>query len=341
MSGKAVKKQKLTPGGEAERLVKQCAGVLKAMQRNPAAGPFLAPVDWRALKLPTYPKMIKTPMDLGTVETKLNGGKYATVADFAADVELIFNNAKIFNTEGSDIFELADGLARDFDGRMEAVPLGPLREGGGGGGGSSRGGGGGGFGENELAQCKALVRELRKHKDAAPFLEPVDWKVLGIPDYPTIIKRPMDLGTVVRRLDANQYNNVFEVADDVDLVWTNAMTYNMDDSWIHQLAKELKGYADGKWAPLLAAAGGGGGAADAPTELNFEMKLRLNQNANLLSSKDLYGMVGIVEENCKRAGDQSNPQEVEIDIDSLDLPTFLKVDKYVQDCLARAKKKSR
>ena len=137
MSGKAVKKQKLTPGGEAERLVKQCAGVLKAMQRNPAAGPFLAPVDWRALKLPTYPKMIKTPMDLGTVETKLNGGKYATVADFAADVELIFNNAKIFNTEGSDIFELADGLARDFDGRMEAVPLGPLREGGGGGGGSS------------------------------------------------------------------------------------------------------------------------------------------------------------------------------------------------------------
>ena len=67
MSGKAVKKQKLTPGGEAERLVKQCAGVLKAMQRNPAAGPFLAPVDWRALKLPTYPKMIKTPMDLGTV----------------------------------------------------------------------------------------------------------------------------------------------------------------------------------------------------------------------------------------------------------------------------------
>ena len=59
----------------------------------------------------------------------------------------------------------------------------------------------------------------------------------------------MDLGTVVRRLDANQYNNVFEVADDVDLAWTNAMTYNMDDSWIHQLAKELKGYADGKAAP--------------------------------------------------------------------------------------------
>ena len=100
MSGKAVKKQKLTPGGEAERLVKQCAGVLKAMQRNPAAGPFLAPVDWRALKLPTYPKMIKTPMDLGTVETKLNGGKYATVADFAADVELKPGRRRLRGVQG-------------------------------------------------------------------------------------------------------------------------------------------------------------------------------------------------------------------------------------------------
>ena len=33
--------------------------------------------------------------------------------------------------------------------------------------------------------------------------------------------------------------------------------------------------------------------------------------------------------------------QVEIDIDSLDLPTFLKVDKYVQDCIARARKKNK
>ena len=44
---------------------------------------------------------------------------------------------------------------------------------------------------------------------------------------------------------------------------------------------------------------------------------------------------------CRRAIDQSNPQEVEIDIDSLDLTTFLKVDKYVQDCIQRARKKSK
>ena len=91
-------------------------------------------------------------------------------------------------------------------------------------------------------------------------------------------------------------------------------------------------------APLVAAAREAG---DVPHELTFEMKRQLNENAALLSSKDLYGMVGIVEDSCKRAIDQTNPQEVEIDIDSLDLHTFLKVDKYVQDCIARARKKSK
>lgn len=45
--------------------------------------------------------------------------------------------------------------------------------------------------------------------------------------------------------------------------------------------------------------------------------------------------------SCKKALDQTNASEVEIDIDTLDLQTFLKVEKYVQECLARQKKKSK
>jgi len=328
------KKQKLTPGGEADTNNKKCQNVLKAMQRNPRAGPFLMPVDWKALKLPQYPKMIKTPMDLGTVEGKLLAGTYKTVRDFADDVRLIWSNACTFNTEGSDVFELATQLSMDFEGRLDGMPMsGTLRESGGGGGGGGRGG----MQPDELSACKAALKEIRKHKDATPFLDPVDWKALDIPDYPTIIKRPMDLGTVMQRLEGNQYSSPADLAEEITLVWSNAMHYNVDDSWIYQSAKTLKGFADKKMAPLL---GKGGGGGSEPTELTFEMKQRLNDNANLLSSKDLYGMVGIVEENCKPAVDQSNPAEVEIDIDSLDLPTFLKVDRYVRDCIMRAKKKA-
>lgn len=78
------------------------------------------------------------------------------------------------------------------------------------------------------------------------------------------------------------------------------MRYNMDGSHIFDVASKLKILADGKFEPILPMDGG----ADAPKELTFEMKHQLNTNANLLSSKDLYGMVGIVEDNCKRALDQ-------------------------------------
>lgn len=89
-------------------------------------------------------------------------------------------------------------------------------------------------------------------------------------------------------------------------------------------------------ASLVAAARETG---ESPHELTFEMKRQLNENAALLSSKDLYGMVGIVEDTCKRAIEQSNPHEVEIDIDSLDLQTFIKIDRYATDCLLRQRRK--
>ena len=218
-----------------------------------------------------------------------------------------------------------------------------MRSGAGGGGVSGGRGGASGVSSDalsgeSLASCKTVVRDLRKHKDAHFFLEPVDWKALGIKDYPAIIKRPMDLGTIMKRLEAGHYSSVLDMAADVDLVWNNAMTHNQDESYIYQVAADLKAFADRKMAPLVAAAREAG---DLPHELTFEMKRQLNENAALLSSKDLYGMVGIVEDGCKRAIDQSSPQEVEIDIDSLDLQTFLKIDKYVQDCIARARKKGK
>ena len=162
---KSSKKQKLTPGGEADENTKKCLGVLKALQRNPRAGPFLMPVDWKALQLPQYPKMIKHPMDLGTVETKLLGGSYKTIRDWADDVKLVWSNACTFNTEGSDVFELATQLSHDFEGRLDGLPMSAsLRE----------SGGQRGLGAEEWNACKAVLKEIRKHKDAAPFLDPVD-----------------------------------------------------------------------------------------------------------------------------------------------------------------------
>ncbi len=38
--------------------------------------------------------------------------------------------------------------------------------------------------------------------------EPVDWKAMNILDYPEKIKNPMDLGTVMKKLDNSEYSTV-------------------------------------------------------------------------------------------------------------------------------------
>jgi hypothetical protein len=45
-----------------------------------------------------------------------------------------------------------------------------------------------------LKKCQAILKAVKGHKHAWIFAEPVDPVKLNIPDYFTIIKKPMDLG---------------------------------------------------------------------------------------------------------------------------------------------------
>jgi len=48
---------------------------------------------------------------------------------------------------------------------------------------------------------------------SAPFNQPVDPVALNIPDYPIVIKNPMDLGTVRNKLRANAYPTILDFAE--------------------------------------------------------------------------------------------------------------------------------
>jgi len=83
-----------------------------------------------------------------------------------------------------------------------------------------------------MEKCVIILRSIRE-KDierGAFFSEPVDPVALGIPTYRQIIKEPMDLGTVARRLEANQINTPEEFARLVRLIFENAITFNVDPS---------------------------------------------------------------------------------------------------------------
>lgn len=51
--------------------------------------------------------------------------------------------------------------------------------------------------------------------DSMEFRQPVDFKALGLHDYLDVVKKPMDLGTVQRKLNANEYRIVEECLDDI------------------------------------------------------------------------------------------------------------------------------
>ena len=49
-------------------------------------------------------------------------------------------------------------------------------------------------------KCDQLVKSLMKRSQGVHFSRPVEWKKMGLLDYPKLIKEPMDLGTVQARL---------------------------------------------------------------------------------------------------------------------------------------------
>jgi bromodomain-containing factor 1 len=102
----------------------------------------------------------------------------------------------------------------------------------------------------ELRFCQTVIKELLKkvHEPYSyPFLAPVDAIALNIPDYPKIIKHPMDLGTIDNKLKEQQYANADEFHSDVKLVFKNCYKYNGVDSPIAGLAKQLEKVFDKKW----------------------------------------------------------------------------------------------
>jgi hypothetical protein len=104
--------------------------------------------------------------------------------------------------------------------------------------------------------CLSTVRSLKKPKDAGAFLRPVDPVSHNMPHYPSIIKNPMDLGTIERKLmssnpsrpDPNpnnpRYYSTEEFVSDVRLVISNCITFNGPDYMIAQAGNHIESVFD-------------------------------------------------------------------------------------------------
>ncbi|CAO2818843.1 unnamed protein product [Amaranthus hypochondriacus] len=91
------------------------------------------------------------------------------------------------------------------------------------------------------AFMRSLLKSMQEHPDAWPFKEPVDGR--DVPDYYEIIKNPIDLRTMSKRVDSEVYYVTFEMfVADVRRMFENARTYNSPETIYYKCATRLESH---------------------------------------------------------------------------------------------------
>ncbi|XP_044264400.1 ATPase family AAA domain-containing protein 2-like isoform X2 [Tribolium madens] len=103
--------------------------------------------------------------------------------------------------------------------------------------------------EHTLRELRIFLRDICKklanNKLFFMFTKPVDTE--EVPDYPTIIKQPMDLETMMTKVDFHRYECAKDFLKDIELIVQNALEYNpaktSADKQIRHRACSLRDYA--------------------------------------------------------------------------------------------------
>jgi hypothetical protein len=96
--------------------------------------------------------------------------------------------------------------------------------------------------------ASSLLEFLAAQPESYLFMEPVDPVFYNIPDYPLVIRNPMDFGTIKKKLAAREYHEIDgERVDlrgsfrrDVELVFANALLFNGENSQVGAVTKKLQ-----------------------------------------------------------------------------------------------------
>ncbi|XP_025127710.1 bromodomain-containing protein 2 isoform X2 [Bubalus kerabau] len=250
--------------------------VMKALWKHQFAWPFRQPVDAVKLGLPDYHKIIKQPMDMGTIKRRLENNYYWAASECMQDFNTMFTNCYIYNkkkgvkrkadtTTPTPTAILAPGSPASPPGGLEpkAARLPPVRRE------SGRPikpprkdlpdsqqqhqSSKKGKLSEQLKHCNGILKELLSKKHAAyawPFYKPVDASALGLHDYHDIIKHPMDLSTVKRKMENRDYRDAQEFAADVRLMFSNCYKYNPPDHDVVAMARKLQDVFEFRYAKM-------------------------------------------------------------------------------------------
>ncbi|KAH9943990.1 uncharacterized protein BXZ73DRAFT_39443 [Epithele typhae] len=223
-------KIKKTASGTTPFNEKKCREILRALSKQPESPIFMQPVDperdgcpTQVSQLTVYYQEIKEPMDFGTMNTKINEGKYATMEEFARDVGLVFGNCRQFNPPMTYPVQCVDALEKVW---KKEWPKATERK----------------LSYQEKRSLQGILKQIVSEPVSWVFREPVDPEALGIPTYFDIIPRKdaRDLRTIQTKLNQDRYGSVEAVEADLDLMVENAITFNGTESEVGAMAVQMQ-----------------------------------------------------------------------------------------------------
>ncbi|RZC33764.1 transcription initiation factor TFIID subunit 1, partial [Asbolus verrucosus] len=205
--------------------------ILNEMRDMPDVQPFLFPVNPK--KVMDYYRIIQRPMDLQTIRENLRQKKYQSREEFLADVNQIVENSSLYNGPKSSLTVAAQrmlnkcverlGEKEERLMRLEKA-INPLLD------------------DNDQVALTFILdnvinTKLKAMSESWPFLKPVNKKL--VKDYYSIIKRPMDLETISKRVAAHKYHSRHEFLVDIEQILENCILYNGRDSPFTEKAEQL------------------------------------------------------------------------------------------------------
>jgi len=311
-----------------EACLRKCDAMMKGLMKRTQAVHFSKPVDWKKMGLHEYPRIVKQPMDLGTVQERLARHHYTRLEEMALDCRLVWKNAFLFNGPESVYFKAAKALSDAFEKKLEEIEREAEQ-----------------INNPQLAtmeRCRILLDDMIMNPFSEWFREPVDHENMGLTDYLQVIKEPQDLGTISKKLERNHYMSPEDYARDVRLVWQNAITYNSATSMFGVVAAILWQTFDRRFALItnLASVDPGRPIPDRPGWPTFQQKKKFYDLCTKLTLADLNQMVSLVQRTCVAAVQNCGDKEVEVDVDELDMETFNKVMAWAQQKTKSVKSES-
>ncbi|KAH9923634.1 Bromodomain-containing protein [Fomitopsis serialis] len=204
---------------------------------------------------PDYYVQIKRPIALDDIKAQLDALAYASFTDVKHDLEACFRNAKRYNIKESQIFQDAKTLHKlvkkeyaKMTGTTEEAAEDEGDEHAGDGvaheGGSEEEGGKKKKPPNMNRLLKTRLQKLVEKTDdsgrvlSTEFMELPNRKQWPI--YYKTIKRPQCLEIIFKRLKRKEYHTSQEFANDVELVFSNALEFNQDHTEIWEDAIVLR-----------------------------------------------------------------------------------------------------